>query len=538
MLFAATFILRVLSCFVMLMHYSRYERYANQSSSSNRMFCEPDAVDSSKATVKPDPTAPARSAIRRQRTVRYSPNVRDHQSNLSALLSQSRNRSRGPMRVLADRRSLLEDIRRQDRSATSSLLNPTDAQDVEAEADLAHLEASQRSRLESGRALLRDALSYERPSRRLRIPRPTTFPEASTATVLWRPVGVEEVEESQNLTRADEARSPPPRYLPTPPYMSGDSSNRSTLNVASPPLGTALLTPGFAPAHRLDSGDEARANVVREEVLTRLSSRMDEMMDSGEREFIAGHATQIARMRDLNQDALTTEVREQEAAYLELVETRLELMRRVREHDFADLSRLRRISHPIEATSGYGQRHHHHHHHHHQYQNDFDGLGDRERSFSPDDDQWETMLTTIPPDARVPSANSSFTSATAASASPSSNPTSSHGTMVTAPSTNTEVEVCPAEYDDSGDDSIDAFDMQVAQVERQANRIEALSQRLDQQQYRDEHLARHRRMVEREQELQQMEANLHRLERQISEEGPVAAGRHVGTGGRTARERL
>ena len=493
------------------------------------MFCEPDAVDS-KATIKADPTAPARSAIRRQRTVRYSPNVRDHQSTLSALLSHTHNRSQGPMRVLADRRSLLEDIRRQDRSATSSISNSTDAQDVEAVADLAHSEASHRSRLESGRALLRDALSYERPGRRLRIPRQTTSSEGPTAMVLSRPIA-DELEETQTSVRADEARSPPPRYLPTPPYASGDTSNGSSLDVPSPPLGTALLTPRFAPAHRLGGDDQSRANAVREEVLARLSSRMAEMMDSGEREYLAGHAAQIARMGDLDQDALTPEVREQEAAYLELVETRLELMRRVRDNDLVELPRLRRMGRPTQAMSRPARRHPH--------RSNLDGLGDRERSFSPEDDQWETMLTTIPPDERVPSAHSSFTSATASSTSHSSNPTSSHGTMVTAPSTNTEVEVCPAEYDDSEDDSIDALDAQVAQVESQADRIEALSHRLNQQHhYRGEHLARRRRMFEREQELQQMEANLHRLERQISEERPVAAGRHVGMGGRTARERL
>ncbi|KAL9134327.1 MAG: hypothetical protein Q9175_004488 [Cornicularia normoerica] len=493
------------------------------------MFCEPDAANS-KATIKVDPTAPARSAIRRQRTVRYSPNVRDHQSTLSALLSHGQNPSQGPMRVLADRRSLLEDIRRQDRSATSSISNPTDALDVEAEADLAHSQASQRSRLESGRALLRDALSYERPGRRLRISRQATFSEAPAAMILWRPGGAEDFEESQSSARADEARSPPPRYLPIPSYTSGDTSNRSTLYVPSLPLGTALLTPRFAPAHRLDGEDEARANAVREEVLARLSSRMAEIMDSGEREYMAGHAVQIARMRNLDPIALTSEVREQEAAYLELVETHLELMRSVRDHDLAELPLLRRMSRPTQAMSRPARRHHR--------QSNFDGLGDRERSFSPDDDQWETMLTTIPPDERVPSARSSFTSATASSTSPSSNPTSSYGTMVTAPSTNTEVEVCPAEYADSEDDSIDAFDAQVAQVESQANRIEALSQRLDQQQYRDEHLARRRRILEREQELQQMEANLHRLERQISEEHPTTAGRYVAIGVRTARERL
>lgn len=58
-----------------------------------------------------------------------------------------------------------------------------------------------------------------------------------------------------------------------------------------------------------------------------------------------------------------------------------------------------------------------------------DGLGDRQRSFSPDNDaddydrghdSWQTLLTTIPPDATLPSADSSFTS-TAASTSASNN---------------------------------------------------------------------------------------------------------------------
>ena len=493
------------------------------------MFYEPGVVDS-KTTIKADPTVPARSAIRRRRTVRYSPNVRDHQSTLAALSSYSQHRSHGHMRVLADRGSLLEDIRRQDRSATSSASNPPYAQDAEAEADIAHSEASQRSRLESGRALLRDALSYERPSRRPRIPRQATYFEAPAATVFWRPIGAEDLEESQTPARVDEVGSPPSRYLPTPPYALGHNSNRSTLPVPSPPSSTALLTPGFAPAHRLDDEDEAQANTAREEVIARLSSRMAELMDSSEREYIAGHAVHIARMRDLDQTALTPEVREQEAAYLELVETRLDLMRRARDHDIADLPRLRRMSRSGRAVSRSMRRYHR--------QSNFDGLGDRERSLSPDNDQWETMLTTIPLDRRVPSAHSSFTSATAASTSTLSNPTSSYGVMATAPSTSNAVEVCPAEYDESEDDSINAFDAQIAHVESQANRIEALSRRLDQQQHRDEHLARRRRVLEQEQELQQMEANLHRLESQISEERPITAKHHVGVGGRPARGRL
>lgn len=490
------------------------------------MFCEPDTLEV-KATVKADPTAPARSAIRRRRTVRYSPNVRDHQSTLGALQSHSQRRSQSHMRMLEDRRSLLEDIRRQDRSAASSMNNFTDAQDAEAEADLAHSEASQRSRLESGRALLRDALSYERPDRRLRIPRQASSSEGPAATVLWRTVVAEDLEESQTPARAAEARSPPARYLPTPPHTSGDTSNPSILHVPSPLLGTASLTPRFAPAYRLDGEEEAQANAIRAEVLARLSSRMTELMDSGEREHIEGHAAQIARMRDLDENTLTPEVREQEAAYLELVETRLELMHRVRNYDMAELPRLHQMDRASRAVSRPVRSPFHH-------QSNLDGLGDRERSLSPDDDQWETMLTTIPPDERVPSVHSSFTSATAAS----TRTTPSLGNMATAPSTRSGAEVCPVEYDDSEDDSLDAFDAHIAQVESQANRIEALSRRLDQQQYQDEHLTRRRRMVERERELQQMEDHLHRLGSQISNEGSINAGRHIGVSGRTARERL
>jgi hypothetical protein len=41
---------------------------------------------------------------------------------------------------------------------------------------------------------------------------------------------------------------------------------------------------------------------------------------------------------------------------------------------------------------------------------DVDGLGDRRRSFTPEDESWETLLNTITPDERLPSVHSSFTS--------------------------------------------------------------------------------------------------------------------------------
>ena len=54
------------------------------------------------------------------------------------------------------------------------------------------------------------------------------------------------------------------------------------------------------------------------------------------------------------------------------------------------------------------------------------GLGDRDRSLSPDADQWETLLTTITPDPSLPSAETSFNSAAASFPGPSAHGTGTH----------------------------------------------------------------------------------------------------------------
>jgi hypothetical protein len=59
-----------------------------------------------------------------------------------------------------------------------------------------------------------------------------------------------------------------------------------------------------------------------------------------------------------------------------------------------------------------------------------DGLGDRDRSLSPEGDgAWETMLTTLTPDPQLPSAGSSFVSSSATASSASM--TESSGTSLT-----------------------------------------------------------------------------------------------------------
>ncbi|PNY27546.1 Uncharacterized protein TCAP_02538 [Tolypocladium capitatum] len=74
-----------------------------------------------------------------------------------------------------------------------------------------------------------------------------------------------------------------------------------------------------------------------------------------------------------------------------------------------------------------------------------DGLGDRERSLSPE--VWDTLLSTLTPDPQPPSAGSSFASA-AASQSPGALPSS--GTPISAPDVAEEEPAPDAQCDDSG----------------------------------------------------------------------------------------
>ncbi|OCL04013.1 hypothetical protein AOQ84DRAFT_442337 [Glonium stellatum] len=93
-----------------------------------------------------------------------------------------------------------------------------------------------------------------------------------------------------------------------------------------------------------------------------------------------------------------------------------------------------------------------------------DGLGDRERSFSPVEDHWDTMLSTVAPDPHLPSADSSFTSAAASasfsashpssrSGSSNSNSASSSRTHLTIPSQSSRDEMIARACDTSDEDT-------------------------------------------------------------------------------------
>lgn len=349
------------------------------------MFREPEET-ASKAATKADPSAPARSTIRRQRTVR----PRDH------VISSRTHRASASL----DRRSLL-DIIRHDRETP----NPNTEATVQAEADRARAEASNRLRLENGRALLRDAQSYERPGRRMRIPRNGALQhlrgrgyQLASASSYTDPIPVDE---EMGLDDPDGSRLSQ-RAIPTPPYTSGELSSRSTpaTNATTNPLRSASPTPRFAPAFRFDEYADDGSNLAANgtEVIPISASRLD--------------SNENPSLRRVGHRSITESIRQEN----------VRASRRVAAH--------------------------------------VDGLGDRERSFSPEDESWATLLTTIQPDEHLPSASSSFTSATASAsaASLSSNSASSSNTALTAlsmtsnqPETHMTFPVC--DMSDSDDDS-------------------------------------------------------------------------------------
>lgn len=534
------------------------------------MFVEPDAAES-KAAAKADPTAPARSAIRRQRTVRYSPNARGHQPVSSASNPRRLRSSHGRLRISGDRRPLLEDIHLRDRdtghTSVETMINEiTDLETalqgnsyMSEEADLAHTEASQRSRLDSGRALLRDALSYERSGERMRIPREAMVVEVPEVTNHLRTYRASEIGELRSSSQLDEARSPIPGYMPTPPHTSGDYSDSSPPQSSRPTLGTALLTTRFAPAHRLHNETEGHDLLeglsTREQSLGLLADRLpplrDALRDENDQASVTSLVAEIDRMRHRVPADLSPEYLVREAEYLRMVGTRVNLLAGSGVHETGDTDLLEGLQ-PLRRMSGHNYAQLNARSSRGQEQNNLDGLGDRQRSFSPEDDAWETLLTTIPPDERIPSTFSSSTSASASASSLSANSASSYGTLVTAPSTSTELEACPADLSDFDEDYTpegsdeESFELRTRSTrdmlrrsDDHLSRIESLSRRLTQHRSRSEQISRRqRRLLERDEELRRLEGSLQRLERQIAEERGSAAGRHRPDGVRRVQERL
>lgn len=284
------------------------------------MYREPSPA-APKCALKNDPSAHARSSIRRRGAVRQ---VYPRAAGSSG---------GGPPRPSLPRATFHEDARHNDQ-AQAQLQNQSPD-------DVALLDAARNgplvsdyARRDAGSRLLRDALRHGQPGRRLRIPRESSL-----------------------------------RFeIPSPPWSMNDFLSRaSSGDDANAPQNSDGLpfTPRFAPAFafRRESSGQGQSQSDAYQYL-----RPDGPVEERMRE---------TRARPPRPRSRREEVDQQRSA--------------------------------------------------------IDGLGDRLRSTSPDDerdDAWETLLTTITPDASLPSTDSSFTSAAALSA----NPTRAPGSPRSAPS--------------------------------------------------------------------------------------------------------
>ncbi|KAL8711286.1 MAG: hypothetical protein Q9220_004183 [cf. Caloplaca sp. 1 TL-2023] len=230
---------------------------------------------------------------------------------------------------------------------------------IETSATRAHAEASRRRRLESGRAILRDALSYEHPresmtmerdqSHTMETMRPPNLSLSSSNSVSRRTRGrpaVEAISPGDPVTRPHPATisSLAAAYIPSPPHSSSDHSSRSSPDILQSTHSAASLTPRFAPAY-----------------LAQVSSLT---ADTGHLPHYPSHQNSLAVNRAV--------MREQNP------------QRRANAHRAPTATHNEASAHDA-----------------------LDGLGDRWRSISPDNDSWETLLSTMPPDEHLPSTSAS-----------------------------------------------------------------------------------------------------------------------------------
>lgn len=322
-----------------------------------RIFREPDGDAETKATVKVDPTAPSRSAIRRQRTIRHPP-VRD--GSLVTYSTRSSRRpptyrslfdhadgsrpstehaefvghSRGPTH-LDDAGNVLHHGQPPYRRQAGIVDGLLDSEMVEVALGDSRSPSEELRRREDGERLLRDALHSEHPGRRMRAPRDSALRYALPSP----PPMI-----AQSFSEARAGTPGEVYFMPSPPYSGGDRTirasptNNTQVTAARPPQS---FSSRFAPAYPHNDHQSA----------------------------------------DVNDDLPN------------LVESSLH------PQDSSDPRQpgLRRVGHLQPAP--------------------VDGLGDRRRSISSNssggEDTWQTLLTTIAPDEHLPSTDSSFTSATA-----------------------------------------------------------------------------------------------------------------------------
>jgi hypothetical protein len=310
------------------------------------MFKEPGESSPDRVSEKVERAAAAsRSRIRRERTVReFQPHnpfaergqiqVPDGPAN--DLFPRIRTRTRVHVRQdeEEEQRTSIESLSRDDWGVTRSVrYGNEDA-----------VENSRRR--QAGEELLRDALQYQRPGQRMRVPR-----SPRTSALRFEVAPAPRSSASPQPSVEEQALLARPS-MPSPPYSFSDNS-ATGLRLrgigGQSNIGSAERTPGFAPAQGVHRDNEERERLTR-------GTAPRHYTPPGESSWTASYEP------------------------------------------------LHRVGHtsprPELHLSRYG------------------GLGDRRRSVSSSSsdawqDPWETLLTTMEPDATLPSTESSFTSATA-----------------------------------------------------------------------------------------------------------------------------
>lgn len=314
------------------------------------MFKEPEERSPSRTAEKIDrAAASSRSSIRRERTIRGRYTGREFRVTSPIIHDGFTSRTSPPG---SGRRAQLMNERMERIGRRWSTM--TDNVRHIGEDDI---ESTRRR--QAGEELLRDALEYARPGHRMRLmarsPRTSALrfevarPPRSTASPVPEPEPEQESETEPERSAEEQALLARP-YMPSPPYSFRDTTSSRPRGTAGH-LGIvpAEPTPGFAPAQGVHRDNEERDSADR-------STAPRDYTPPGESSWTASYPP------------------------------------------------LRRVGHlsprPESRVSRYG------------------GLGDRRRSVSSsssggEHDAWETLLTTMEPDAHLPSADSSFTSASA-----------------------------------------------------------------------------------------------------------------------------
>lgn len=322
------------------------------------MFKEPKKTSSNRVAGKADRlTASSRTTIRRERTVRDFENLHrlaserlENQAadgSLADLLPRGSSRFQTRVRRRQDtgaERSLEEArARDRDRRRWPNVIMPVQRGEEEG------IESHRRR--QAGEELLRDALQYQRPGQRMRVPRSPRTSALRFEVAHASPSSSSRFSSSPELSVEEQVLLARP-YMPSPPYSFVDNSAPNPhLRAMDAHLNTvpAEPTPGFAPARGAHRDDHEHASFNRRS------------------------APQHHRLP--GESSLT-----------------------------ATYSPPRRIRHPspqpeshLSRSGGLGDRRR-------SVSSSSSGSGQ---------DSWETLLTTMEPDIHLPSTDSSFTSATA-----------------------------------------------------------------------------------------------------------------------------